>query len=100
MLLMEIWNPPDNMGQPQGNPELWVQLGAAGRNTDSTLMRTVQELKDKMARLREDNARLNVEQERILKSLSDKQHQQQSHPRPEQPRVTNEQSYHTEQEEA
>ena len=43
---------------------------------------------------------MNVEQERILKSLSDKQHQQQSHLRPEQPRITDEQSYHTEQEEA
>ena len=33
--------PPDNMEQPQGNLELWVQLGAAGRNADSTLLRTV-----------------------------------------------------------
>ena len=90
----------DNVRQAQGNLELWVQLGAEGSNTDSTLMRTVQELKDEMARLRADNARLNVEQERILKSLSDKQHQQQSHPRPEQPRITDEQSYHTEPEES
>ena len=58
---------PDNVGQPWGNPELWVQLGAEGRNIDSTLMMTVQELKDEMARLSADNARLNVEQERILK---------------------------------
>lgn len=49
-----------------------------------------------MARFREDNARLNMEQERILKSLSNKQHHQQSHPRSEQTRVTDEQSYHTE----
>ena len=68
--------PPDNMEKPQGNSEFWVQLGAAGRTTDSTLLRTLQELKDEMARLRADNARLNVEHERILKSLSDKQHQQ------------------------
>lgn len=40
-----------------------------------------------------------MEQERILKSLSDKQNQQQSHPIPEQTRVSNEQGYHTEQEE-
>jgi len=93
-------NQPDNGGQPQGNPEIWVQLGAEGRNADSTLMRTVQELKDEMARLRADNARLNIEQERILKSLSDKQHQKQSHPRPEQAQITDEMSYHTEQEEA
>eukprot|EP00253_Pinus_taeda_P029666 PITA_29666 len=92
--------PPDNVEQPQGNSEFWVQLGAAGRTTDSTLFRTLQELKDEMAQLRADNARLNVEQERILKSLSDKQHQQQSHPRPEQAPIADEQSYHTEQEEA
>ena len=75
---------PDNESHPQGNPELWVQLGEEGHNTDLAILRTVQELKDEMARLREDNARLNMEQERILKSLSDKQHHQQSHPRPEQ----------------
>ena len=53
--------PPDNVEQPQGNYEFWVQLGAAGRTTDSTLLRTLQELKDEMAQLRVDNARLNVE---------------------------------------
>eukprot|EP00253_Pinus_taeda_P017918 PITA_17918 len=62
-------NQPDNGGQPQGNPEIWVQRGAEGRNADSTLMRTIQELKDEMAR-------------------------------PEQAQITDEQSYHTEQEEA
>ena len=82
--------PPDNTECPQGNSEFWVQLGAAGRTTDSTLLRTLQELKEEMAQLRVDNARLNVEQERILKSLSDKQHQQQSHPRPEQAQITDE----------
>lgn len=74
---------PDNVSHPQGNPEIWVQLGEEGRNTDLAILRTIQELKDEMACLREDNARLNMEQERILKSLSDKQHQQRSHPRPE-----------------
>eukprot|EP00253_Pinus_taeda_P011685 PITA_11685 len=93
-------NQPENGGQPQGNPKIWVQLRAEDRNADSTLLRTVEELKDEMDRLLADNARLNIEQERILKSLSDKQHQQQSHPRPEQAQITDEQSYHTEQEEA
>jgi len=33
--------PSDNMEQPQQNSEFWVQLGAAGRTTDSMLLRTL-----------------------------------------------------------
>ena len=43
------------------NPELWVQLGAETRNTNLAILETVQELKNEMARLREDNARLTLE---------------------------------------
>lgn len=64
------------MGQgahgPENNPELWVQLGEEAKNTNEVILETVQELKNEMARLREDNARLTMEQERILKSLFDR----------------------------
>lgn len=65
---------------PGDNPELWVQRGEETRNTNLAILETIQELKNEMARLREDNARLTMEQERILKSLSDKQHQQPLNP--------------------
>eukprot|EP00253_Pinus_taeda_P026215 PITA_26215 len=52
---------------PREDPELWIQLGAETRSTNLAILQTVQELKDEMACLREDNARLTVEQERILK---------------------------------
>lgn len=52
-----------------------------------------------MAQLREDNARLAMEHERIIKSLSDKQNQQLLNPSAEQQRVSEEQNHHTEQEE-
>eukprot|EP00253_Pinus_taeda_P020750 PITA_20750 len=89
----------DHVTPPQGNPELWVQLREEARNTNLTILETVQELKDEMARLREDNARLTMEQERILKSLSDKQNQHQPHPSLEQTRIPEEQGYYTKQEE-
>lgn len=57
---------------PENNPELWVQLGEEARVTDQAILETVQELKNEMARLREDNARLTIEKEIILKSLSDR----------------------------
>eukprot|EP00253_Pinus_taeda_P016580 PITA_16580 len=46
-----------------------------------------------MARLREDNARLTVEQERILKSLSDRQNPPLANPSAEQQRATEEWNY-------
>ena len=52
---------------PRDNPELWVQLGEETRSTNLAILETVQELKNEMDRLREDNARLTMEQERILK---------------------------------
>ena len=75
---------------PQENPELWVQLGEATRSTNLEILETVQELKNEMARLREDNALLTVEQERILKSLSDRKNPPLSNPSAEQQRMTEE----------
>eukprot|EP00253_Pinus_taeda_P028245 PITA_28245 len=76
------------------NPELWVKLGEEARTTNQVILETVQELKNEMARLREDNARLTMEQERILKSLSDKQNQLPANPSAEQQRVSEEQNHH------
>lgn len=53
-----------------------------------------------MARLREDNARLTMEQERIIKSLSDKKNQQPLNPSAEQQRMSREQNPNTEPEES
>eukprot|EP00253_Pinus_taeda_P016801 PITA_16801 len=78
---------------PQENPELWIQLGAETRSTNLAILQTIQELKSEMARLREDNARLTVEQERILKSLSDKQNPPLANPSAEQQRGTEERDY-------
>lgn len=41
----------DNVTHPQGNPEIWVQLGEEGRSTNLTILEIVQELKNEMARL-------------------------------------------------
>ena len=81
---------------PRENPELWVQLGEETRSTNLAILETVQELKNEIARLREDNARLIVEQERILKSLSDRQNAPLSNPSAEQQRMTEEQDYQIE----
>ena len=69
---------------PLENPELWIQLSEETRSTNFAILETVQELKNEMARLREDNARLTVEQERILKSLLDRQNPPLSNPSAEQ----------------
>eukprot|EP00253_Pinus_taeda_P006899 PITA_06899 len=86
------------MGQgvpgPENNPELWVQLGEEARVTNQAILETAQELKNEMARLREDNARITMEQERILKSLSDKQNQLPVNPSAEQQRMSEEQNHH------
>eukprot|EP00253_Pinus_taeda_P004982 PITA_04982 len=79
---------------PENNPELWVQLGEEARVTNQAILETVQELKHEMARLREDNARLTIEQERILKSLSDRQNQPPVNPSTEQQRMSEEQNHH------
>eukprot|EP00253_Pinus_taeda_P012142 PITA_12142 len=78
----------------ENNPELWVQLGEEARVTNQAILETVQELKNEMARLREDNARLTMEQERILKSLSDRQNQIPVNPSAEQQRMSEEQNHH------
>eukprot|EP00253_Pinus_taeda_P009062 PITA_09062 len=78
---------------PEHNPELWVQLGEEARSTNQAILETVQELKNEMARLREDNARLTMEQERILKSLSERQNQVPVNPSMEQQRMSEEQNH-------
>eukprot|EP00253_Pinus_taeda_P021183 PITA_21183 len=78
----------------ENNPELWVQLGEEARVTNQAILENVQELKNEMARLREDNARLTMEQERILKSLSDRQNQLPVNPSAEQQRMSEEQNHH------
>eukprot|EP00253_Pinus_taeda_P018941 PITA_18941 len=78
---------------PQENPELWIQLGAETCSTNLAILQTVQELKSEMARLREDNAQLTVEQERILKTLSGKQNPPLANPSAEQQRGTEERDY-------
>eukprot|EP00253_Pinus_taeda_P015904 PITA_15904 len=83
-----------NMTGGDNNPELWVQLGEEVRITNQAILETVQELKNEMARLREDNARLTMEQERILKSLSDRQNQLPANPSVEHPRLSEEQNHH------
>eukprot|EP00253_Pinus_taeda_P015634 PITA_15634 len=75
------------------NPELWVQLGEETRTTNQAILETVQELKNEMARLREDNARLAMEQERILRSLSERQNQVPVHPSMEQQKLSEEQNH-------
>eukprot|EP00253_Pinus_taeda_P018132 PITA_18132 len=78
----------------ENNPKLWVQLGEEARVINQAILETVQELKNEMARLREDNARLTMEQERILKSLSDRQNQLPVNPSAEQQRMSEEQNHH------
>jgi len=57
----------------EGNPELWVQLGEEPQDTSTDIRETVQELKDEVAHLCADNERLMLEQEKIIKILSDRQ---------------------------
>lgn len=68
------------------------------RNTNITIRETIQELKNEMARLWEDNVRLTMEHEKILKSLSDKKNQRQPTTSPEQGQMLEEQGYHMEHE--
>lgn len=56
----------------------------------------VQELKNEMARLHEDNAQLTMEQERILKILSDRKNQPPANPSAEQQRMSEERDHHME----
>ena len=77
--------------QPEGtqiptilNPEMWVQLTVEQHQKTSRLheeqqqqttffLNTVQQLQEEMIRVRRDNERLLRDQEKILKSLSDRQ---------------------------
>lgn len=87
-------------GPAENNPELWVHLGEEARNTNLAILETVQGLKNEMAQLREDNARLTMEHERIIKSLSDKQNQQPLNPSVEQQRMSGEHNRNIEPEES
>lgn len=46
---------------PENDPELRVQLREEAHNTNQAILETVQELKNEMARLREDNALITME---------------------------------------
>ena len=80
----------------EGNPKVWVQLDDEPRNTNLDIMVTIQELKDEMARLQEDNQRLMQEQEKIMKSLSDRQNHWPLAPNPESENTIGEQEFRTE----
>jgi len=80
----------------EGNPKVWVQLGEEPRNTDIDIMVIVQDLKDEMARLRADNEILMQEQEKIMKSLFDRQNNRPLVPSPEHRNVSREQMFWTE----
>ena len=54
---------------------MWVQLGEGNQNTNATLLETFQQLQPEMMNLRADNERLQLEQEAIMKILSNKQNQ-------------------------
>lgn len=56
----------------ENNPEIWLQLGEEACSTNLAMLETVQELKRELTRLWEDNARLTLEQEKIMKSLSNR----------------------------
>jgi len=59
-------------------------------------METIQELKDEMARLQEDNERMMQEQEKIMKILLERQNHQPLIPSPEHVNMTGEQEFRTE----
>lgn len=42
----------------KANPEMWVQIGEESWNTNIVILETIQELKNKMAKLRADSERL------------------------------------------
>lgn len=80
----------------EGNPKVSVQLGEEPWDTDRDIMVTLQELKDDMARLRVDNERLMQEQEKIMKSLYDRQNNWPLAPSSEHRNISGEQEFQTE----
>ena len=73
------------------NPEMWVQLTIEQHQKTSRLLEEeqqqttfllnmVQQLQEEMMRVRRDNEKLIQDQEKILKSLSDRQNQGTKHP--------------------
>lgn len=64
----------------EGHPKMWVQLREEAWNVNTILYEIVQQLKDEMARLREDNERLMQEEENILKSLFERQNHRKRDP--------------------
>ena len=77
--------PPEGLQGPAVmNPEMWVQLMVEQRQKTSQLLEaqqeqtafllnTVQQLQEEMLRVRKDNEKLLQDQEKILRSISDKQ---------------------------
>ena len=73
------------------NPKMWVQLIVEQHQKTSRLLEeqqhqtifllnTIHQLQEEMLRLGKDNERFLQDQEKILKSLSDKQNQERGHP--------------------
>lgn len=81
---------------PETNLEVWVKLDEEPCNTNTTILETMQELKSEMPWLRSDNERLMQEQEKIMKSLSNKKNQRQPIPNPKDWHMTREQEYQAE----
>ena len=85
------WNAGEMQPPPGGNPEMWVQLGIEQHQRSNRLieeqqqqtrilLHTVQQLQEEMERVRQENAMMMQERERILKILSDKQNQRNENP--------------------
>lgn len=62
------------------NPKMWVQLGEDSQNPTIMLLETIQQLKNEIANMRVDNEWLMRDQERIMKSLSNRQKYRNSKP--------------------
>lgn len=75
---------------PETNCEVWVQLVEEPCSTNATIFETIQELKDEMGRLWEDNERLMQKHENIMKSLSDRKNHKQTIPTPKHGNMTGE----------
>jgi len=58
-------------GTTPSNPKMWVHLGENTTNENVVLIDTFQQLQVEMMNLHIDNDKLRLEQERILKILSD-----------------------------
>jgi len=62
------------------NPDIWMHLGEESSQANVVLLKTVQQLRAEMTNLRSDNEWLQLEHERILRSLSNWQNQRDPDP--------------------